>query len=79
VPTVLRAGPYRFHFYANEGLEPAHIHIRSGNGTAKFWLSPVALAEWRGYDHHELNALRGLVLEHQEDLLNAWITFFSWQ
>ena len=79
VPTVLRVGPYRFHFYANESLEPAHIHVRSADGSAKFWLSPVALAERHRYDHRELNAIRDLVLEHQEELLNAWITFFSRQ
>ena len=27
MPTVLRIGPYRFHFYSKEGNEPAHIHV----------------------------------------------------
>ena len=77
MPTVLRIRGYRFHFYANEGLEPAHIHVRSAQGTAKFWLSPVALADWRRYDYRELNAIRGLVVEHREELLRAWDTYFG--
>lgn len=27
MPTVLRAGPYRFFFYAGDRDEPSHIHI----------------------------------------------------
>ncbi|HLY67920.1 MAG TPA: DUF4160 domain-containing protein [Chloroflexota bacterium] len=77
MPTVLRVRGYRFHFYANEGLEPPHIHVRSADGTAKFWLVPIALTEWRRYDHRELNAIRALVEEHREELLHAWDTYFS--
>jgi hypothetical protein len=28
MPTVLTIGPYRFHFFSDEGNESAHIHIR---------------------------------------------------
>jgi hypothetical protein len=28
MPVVLRIGPYTFFFYAEEGDEPPHIHIR---------------------------------------------------
>jgi hypothetical protein len=45
VPTVLRIGKWRFHFYSDEGREPAHIHVRSPDGECKFWLDPVPLAE----------------------------------
>jgi hypothetical protein len=77
MPTVLRVRGYRFHFYANESLEPMHIHVRSGNGTAKFWLAPIALAEWRGYDQRELNVIATLVEEHREELQGAWNTYFD--
>jgi hypothetical protein len=40
MPTVLRADGFRFFFYANEGNEPAHIHVRKAEGEAKFWLTP---------------------------------------
>ena len=40
MPTVFRSGPYRFFFYAADWPEPAHIHVRRGLATAKFWLAP---------------------------------------
>ena len=57
MPTVHRFGPYRFYFYAHENQdtrEPPHIHVRSGDGEAKFWLEPVSLENsWR-YTPREL-------------------------
>lgn len=38
MPTVLRVGRFRFHFYSNEGREPPHIHVRASEGECKFWL-----------------------------------------
>jgi hypothetical protein len=38
MPTVLRWGGYRAFFYSNEGGEPAHVHVRTGNKEAKIWL-----------------------------------------
>jgi len=77
MPSVLRVHGFRFHFYANEGREPPHIHVRSAEGAAKFWLLPVALAGWRRYDHRALNVIEALVTEHREDLLNAWHAYFG--
>jgi hypothetical protein len=75
VPTVLRIGPYRFFFYANEGAEPPHVHVWSAARSAKFWLSPVSLARSAGYDSRELRLLRGYVEEHREQLERAWDDF----
>lgn len=40
MPKVFEWNGYRFHFFSNEGdpREPAHIHVRKGRNTAKFWL-----------------------------------------
>ena len=38
MPTVLRWGPYRAFFDSNERGEPPHVHVRSGDSEAKFWL-----------------------------------------
>ena len=46
MPTILRIGPYRFHFYSDESEEPPHIHIRSGDGDCKFWLNPVSFQKF---------------------------------
>ena len=45
MPTVLRVAGFRFFFYSLEGSEPPHIHVEHGDNVAKFWLSPVDLAE----------------------------------
>ncbi|MCI0750676.1 MAG: DUF4160 domain-containing protein [Flammeovirgaceae bacterium] len=32
MPTVLRIGPFRFHFYSDERNEPPHIHVETPMG-----------------------------------------------
>ncbi|THH37519.1 DUF4160 domain-containing protein [Neolewinella litorea] len=46
MPTVLHERGYRFHFYASDGGEPAHVHISRGNGYAKVWLEPSVQAQY---------------------------------
>jgi hypothetical protein len=65
MPTVLRVGPYRFHFYSDERGEPPHIHVRSSDGECKFWLDPITLAKNRGLAPHKLREIERLVFEHQ--------------
>jgi hypothetical protein len=75
MPTVLRVGPYRFHFYSRESSEPPHIHVARGDLEAKFWLKPVSLAANQGYPSHEVTAIARLVEEHCETLLLAYHKF----
>jgi hypothetical protein len=72
MPTVLRIGPYRFHFYSRENDEPPHIHVAKDDLECKFWLDPVSLGRNHGFTGKELNKLASLVAEHQTTLLNAW-------
>jgi hypothetical protein len=65
MPTVLRIGPYRFHFYSDERGEPAHIHVRTANGECKFWLDPIVLAKNRGLAPQVLRVIERLVYENQ--------------
>jgi len=65
VPTVLRVGSLRFHFYSDEGTEPPHIHVRTPDGECKFWLDPVSLARNRGVPALDLRGIERLVFEHQ--------------
>ena len=44
MPTVMRIGPYRFHFYSREGNEPPHIHVSRDDFEAKFSLQPVEMS-----------------------------------
>ncbi|HBG06819.1 MAG TPA: DUF4160 domain-containing protein [Geobacter sp.] len=64
MPTVLRIGTYRFHFYSDEGTEPPHIHIATPEGECKFWLEPVRLA--KGITPLVLRIIEKLVYQHQE-------------
>ncbi|MEA1981170.1 MAG: DUF4160 domain-containing protein [candidate division Zixibacteria bacterium] len=41
----MKIGSFRFHFYADEGNEPPHIHVATPDGECKFWLQPVRLAK----------------------------------
>jgi hypothetical protein len=75
VPTVLRIGPFRFHFYANEGDEPAHVHVENGDGECKFWLGDVRLAEVAGVRASDLRKIERLVRENHEHLMRSWDAF----
>ncbi len=68
MPTVLRVGPYRFHFYSDERGEPAHIHVRTSEGECKFWLDPITLAKNQGLAAHVVRTIEGLVFEHRDYL-----------
>ena len=71
MPTVLRIGPYRFHFYSREGNEPPHIHVTREDMEAKFWLRPVVLAANHGFATAELARIQRLVEEHCQTLTAA--------
>jgi hypothetical protein len=77
MPTVLRIGPYRFHFYSDEGNEPPHIHVRSSEGECKFWLDPVQFARNRGLPPHCLRDIEKLVFANQQYLIERFHEFQS--
>jgi hypothetical protein len=77
MPTVYRIGAYRFFFYASDGAEPPHVHVERGDALAKFWLTPVFLANSHGFRGPEINRLQLMVQEHEQDFLGAWNDFFN--
>ena len=77
MPTVLRIGPYRFFFYANEGSEPRHIHVTSGDEEAKFWLEPVELVWGVGYNNRQLRQIQQHMESNRLLLIDAWNEFFG--
>jgi hypothetical protein len=77
MPTILRIGSYRFFFYAGDRDEPAHIHVESGDGLAKFWLDPVRLEYSKGFRRQDLNRILQLVHENAGYLLRKWDEYFS--
>ncbi|MBI9087367.1 MAG: DUF4160 domain-containing protein [Desulfobacterales bacterium] len=77
MPTVLRFGPYRFYFYSHESNEPSHVHIDRDEQTCKFWLDPVGLARNLGFSAKELCDTEKLVIDNQQELLEAWNEHFG--
>ena len=76
MPTVFRSGPYRFFFYAGDGGEPPHVHVEHDECAAKFWLDPVRLERSHGFSRKEINRVRSLVEENQQQMLESWNEFF---
>lgn len=72
MPTVLRIGTFRFHFYSDEQDEPPHIHVRTPEGECKFWLADIRLARNRNVKPHDLKAIERLVFEHHSLLLEKY-------
>ncbi|ODS91479.1 MAG: hypothetical protein ABS45_11190 [Comamonas sp. SCN 65-56] len=80
MPVIFRHQAFRFFFYSNEGnpREAMHVHVRSGEGEAKFWLAPeVYLADSDGFDASTLRKLRELVVENQTLIERAWNDHFA--
>lgn len=77
MPTVLRVDGLRFFFYSLENHEPPHVHVELGERAAKFWLEPIRLASSEGFRSHELTKLRRLVVDHRQELLEAWDAHFD--
>jgi hypothetical protein len=77
MPTVLRVGPYRLFFYANDRGEPPHVHVERDRFTAKYWLAPVRLQLSGGFGRLEINRIQRIVEDHRDRLLEAWDDYFG--
>lgn len=80
MPVVLRAGGFRFFFYANEGSprEPPHVHVEKDDAEAKVWLRPrVHVAYNDGFTAKTLRELLDLVEANRESIEDAWNDFFG--
>lgn len=75
MPTVLRIGVFRFHFYSDESREPPHIHVSTPDGECKFWLDPVRLARNRGLRPPVLRDIEKLVYKHNDFLKEKYNDF----
>ena len=75
MPTILRVGKFRFHFYSNEGDEPAHIHIRTPEGECKYWLDPVELATNKGIPVKGLRYIERMVFKNHAFLKEKYHEF----
>ncbi len=80
MPVVFRYKAFNFFFYSNEGnpREAMHVHVRSANGEAKFWLTPtVYLADSDGFDARTLRELQGVVTDNKQLIERSWNEHFA--
>jgi len=77
MPTVLRIGPYRFFFYADERQEPAHIHVVAAEKEAKYWLLPDLRNAWNmGFRSGELREIESIIRDNLDLFVEVWNDFF---
>ena len=75
MPTILKIGSYRFHFYSDEGNEPPHIHVATPEGECKFWLDPIRLARNKGISPRTVRNIEKLVFENHNLLMEKYNEF----
>jgi len=75
MPTVLRIGPFRFHFYSDELNEPPHIHVATSDGECKFWLAPIVLARNLGIKPHVVREIEKLIYENADFLKEKYYEY----
>jgi hypothetical protein len=78
MPTILRAGPYRFFFYAGDRDEPVHIHVERDENIAKFWLDPIRLQNSGGFNRAEIRRIQKIIEEHRSRLVENWNEYFGY-
>ncbi|MBI3193000.1 MAG: DUF4160 domain-containing protein [Ignavibacteriae bacterium] len=78
MPTILRIGRFRFHYYSDEGNEPPHIHVATADGECKFWLEPIRLAWNKRLAPHVVREIERLVFEHQDYLKRKYYERLSY-
>ncbi len=57
--------------------EPPHVHVDRDDETAKFWLTPAALAYNIGFRARELRDIQRIVSERSAEFLEAWNEYFG--
>ena len=78
MPTVLFLNGFKFFFYSNENNEPAHIHVRKGNGEGKVWLEPEAQTAWMsGFTKKEESTVWEIVTDNEQLFKNKWYEYFG--
>ena len=52
------------------------MHVERDDAEVKFWLEPVRLERSHGFNRKEINRIRTVVRDHQQELLESWNEFF---
>ncbi len=71
MPELFRMFGMRFFFYMNEHL-PIHVHVRNGDGEARFAVENVRLIESKGIKPKDLVLAEALLEERKEEIIKKW-------
>ncbi len=77
MPEIFRKEGYVVFFYANEGHEPMHVHVRRAGGHAKFWMEPLRLDYSEGLKVPELARAEELIAEQADLIRRKWNEVFN--
>jgi len=77
MPTIFLEKGYRFFFFSREGKEPPHVHVEKGDGYAKFWLHPVALARSRSLRGYEITEAQRIIEKKKKIIEEKWHEYFA--
>ncbi len=72
MPTILHEQGFQFSFFAAEGSEPPHIHVRGSGGVGKWWIRPIKLASARGFTASELSKIERIIRDNQGYFMQRW-------
>lgn len=76
MPELFRMFGMRFFFYMNDHL-PIHIHVRNGDGEARFEVEVVKLIESKGIKPKDLVLAEALIEERKEEIIKKWKEVFD--
>ncbi|MCF2444896.1 DUF4160 domain-containing protein [Dyadobacter sp. CY345] len=76
MPELLRLFGLRFFFYSDDH-RPAHVHVRSNDGEARFSINPVNCLENNGLKKQDLNLAEAIVEMNKDEFLRKWDEFFK--
>lgn len=72
MPEIFWIYGFVFFFYANEGQEPIHVHVRKAGGFSKFWINPVELDFSQGMKISDIKQAEELIIEHLDLIITKW-------
>lgn len=76
MPTLFYYLGLKFFFYSNDH-EPIHVHVSSGDSSARFNIEPVQLIENYGLKPRDLRIAEAAIEENKEVIAERWNEFFN--
>lgn len=67
----------KFRFFAADGGEPPHVHVRGNGGSAKLRLPSLEVAATRGYNLRQLSQAKAIAAPRTAEFLERWHEFFN--